>query len=134
MIHITIIYIRKRILSTIFILLFDILYMNSNIFNMRIKDFRKLNNLTCREVAEKIGVSLQSMQRYENGKAEPNIEKLIKLSKLFGVSVDTLIGNDADIIDLTTLDEDRRYVVKKISRELNDVEVGQIIGVMKTFR
>ena len=101
---------------------------------MKIKDFRKRYNLTCREVAEKIGVSLQSMQRYENGKAEPSIENLIKLARLFHVSVDTLIGNDADIIDLTILDEDRKYIVKKVSRELNDIEVGQIIGVIKTFK
>ena len=101
---------------------------------MKIKEYRKLKDLTCREVAEKIGVSLQAMQRYENEKAEPNIANLIKLARLFGVSVDTLIGNDAEIVDLTTLDEDRKYVVKKVARELKDVEVGQIIGVMKTFK
>ncbi len=101
---------------------------------MKLKEFRRLYNLTCREVAEKIGVSLQAIQRYENGKAEPNIANLIKLAKLFGVSVDTLIGNDADIIDLTTLDEDRKYVVQKVAKELKDVEVGQVIGIMKTFK
>ncbi len=100
---------------------------------MKIKYFRKLNNLSCREVAEKIGVSLQAMQRYENEKAEPSISNLIKLAKLFGVSVDTLIGNDAKIIDLSILDEDRKMVINKVARELTDVEVGQIIGVMKTF-
>ena len=101
---------------------------------MRIKDYRKLQGLTCHEVADKIGVSLQAMQRYENQKAEPSIANLIKLATLFGVSVDTLVGNDADIVDLTTLDEDRKYVVQKVARELTDVEVGQIIGVMKTFK
>ena len=101
---------------------------------MKIKEYRKLKGLTCKQVADKIGVSLQAMQRYENQKAEPSIANLIKLANLFGVSVDTLIGNDAGIIDLTTLDEDRKYVVQKVARELKDVEVGQIIGVMKTFK
>ena len=101
---------------------------------MKIKDFRKRYNLSCREVAEKIGVSLQAMQRYENEKAEPSINNLIKLAKLFNVSVDTLIGNDADIVDLTVLDEDRKYIIEKVARELKDIEVGQIVGVMKTFK
>ena len=101
---------------------------------MRIKEFRKLKNLSCRELAEKVDVSLQAMQRYENGKANPSIENLIKIAKFLNVSVDTLIGNDAEIVDLSTLDEDRKFVVKKIARELKDVEVGQIIGVMKTFK
>ena len=101
---------------------------------MKIKDFRKRYNLSCREVAEKIGVSLQAMQRYENGKAEPSIANLIKLANLFGVSVDTLVGNDADIVDMSVLDEDRKFIIQKVARELSDVEVGQIIGIMKTFK
>ena len=102
--------------------------------NMKLKEFRKMKKLSQQQVADKIGINQKTYSNYENGQAEPSIEKLIKLARLFGVSVDTLIGNDADIIDLTTLDEDRKFVVKKVSRELNDVEVGQIIGVMKTFR
>ena len=101
---------------------------------MKIKEYRKLKDLTCKEVAEKIGVSLQAMQRYENGKAEPSIANLIKLARLFNVSVDTLIGNDAEIVDLTILDSDRKMIITKVVKELNDVEVGQIIGIMKTFK
>ena len=101
---------------------------------MKIKEYRKLKSLTCKEVSEKIGVSLQAMQRYENGKAEPSIANLIKLAKLFNVSVDTLIGNDAEIVDLTVLDNERKMIITKIARELNDVEVGQIIGLVKTFK
>ena len=74
------------------------------------------------------------IEKYENQKAEPSIANLIKLANLFCVSVDTLIGNDAEIVDLTTLDEDRKFVVHKVAKELSDVEVGQIIGVMKTFK
>ncbi len=101
---------------------------------MKLKEFRKMKKLSQQQVADKIGINQKTYSNYENGQAEPSIEKLIKLARLFGVSVDTLIGNDADIVDLTTLDEDRKYVVQKVARELKDVEVGQIIGVMKTFK
>jgi len=121
-------------MSNNFILFFEYFKLYYNIIFMKIKHFRKLNNLSCREVAEQIGVSLQAMQRYENEKAEPSIANLIKLANLFGVSVDTLIGNDAQIVDLSVLDEDRKLIINKVFKELTDVEVGQIIGVMKTFK
>ena len=91
---------------------------------IHVEQWRKINGKNNDLVCEK----------YENEKAEPSIANLIKLAHLFNVSVDTLIGNDAEIVDLTVLDEDRKYIVKKVARELNDVEVGQIIGVMKTFK
>lgn len=100
---------------------------------MKLKEFRVLKGLTRKQVAESLAVSVNSIEKYENGKAEPSIANLIKLANLFGVSVDTLIGNDANLIDLSVLDEDRKMVINKVARELTDVEVGQIIGVMKTF-
>lgn len=101
---------------------------------MRLKEFRILKGLTRKEVAENLNITVNSIEKYENGKAEPSIANLIKLARLFNVSVDTLIGNDAEIVDLTVLDSDRKMIIKKVVKELNDVEVGQIIGVMKTFK
>lgn len=97
---------------------------------MKLRKFRETRNLSRREVAESIDISIQSLERYESGKSEPNISTLIKLAKFFGVSVDTLIGNDAELVDLTTLDENRKYVVNKVVRELDDVQVGKLIGYM----
>ena len=53
---------------------------------------RKLNRLTQREVAKRLGISQPSYIRYENGKAEPSLENLVKLADLFDVSVDYLLG------------------------------------------
>ena len=97
---------------------------------MKLKEFRVLKNLSRKEVAESLNISVNAIEKYENGKAEPSIANLIKLAKLFGVSVDTLIGNDADILDLTILDENRKYVVNKVAKVLDDVEVGKLIGYM----
>ena len=46
------------------------------------------------------------------------------------MSVDTLIGNDAEIVDLTLLDENRKYLVNKIVKHLDDIQVGKLIGYM----
>jgi transcriptional regulator with XRE-family HTH domain len=52
---------------------------------------REKNNLTQLELAEKIGVDLLQVSQWENGVNLPDTENLLKLSKLFGVSVDHLL-------------------------------------------
>lgn len=63
-------------------------------FNERLKMYRNASGLTQKAVADEIGVSVRGYQQYEQGKYEPGIEKLIKLSDLFHISVDELIGHD----------------------------------------
>ncbi|MBO4539688.1 MAG: helix-turn-helix transcriptional regulator [Clostridia bacterium] len=63
-----------------------------DIFCKRLTEQRKMNNMTQREVAQKLGIAQPSYIRYENGKAEPTIENLIKLADLFDVSIDFLCG------------------------------------------
>ena len=57
----------------------------------RLKSERKSHGLTQKQVAEKIGVSIRAYQQYEQGMYEPNIERLIALADLYGVTVDFLI-------------------------------------------
>ena len=60
-------------------------------FSDRLKNERKSHKLTQQFVADKIGVSVRADQQYEQGLYEPNIEKLIILADLFGVTVDFLV-------------------------------------------
>lgn len=59
----------------------------------RIKELRKEFGWTQNELANKINVSQQTIGSWEVGRAEPNNETLSKLSKLFEVTVDYLLGN-----------------------------------------
>lgn len=97
---------------------------------MKLKEYRIKLHLTQQQVADRIGINQRTYSGYENGQSEPSIENLIKLAKLFGVSVDTLIENDAEILDLTLLDENRKYLVNKIVKQLDDVQVGKLIGYL----
>lgn len=57
-----------------------------------IRKFRKQAGLSQEKVAEIIGVTRQAVTKWESGKASPSTENLIKLSEIFGVSLDSLIG------------------------------------------
>lgn len=62
------------------------------IFNEKLKELRKANNFSQKELGEKLGVTNYSVSDWEQGRAQPDFETLVKISKLFAVSTDYLLG------------------------------------------
>ncbi len=58
----------------------------------RIAELRKQHGLSQEALGEALGVTRQSISKWESDSALPEIEKLIAMSRLFGVSVGTLLG------------------------------------------
>lgn len=63
-----------------------------------ILELRTKNGFSQDELAEKIHVTRQAVSRWENGETIPNIETLKLLSKLFDVSINTLLGSPRKLI------------------------------------
>lgn len=59
---------------------------------------RTKNGLSQDELAEKIYVTRQAVSRWETGETVPNVETLKLLSKLFDVSINTLLGSPRKLI------------------------------------
>ena len=57
-----------------------------------IKKFREAAGLTQLKTAQEIGVSTATLIRYESGTREPRATELLKMSELFGCTVDELLG------------------------------------------
>ena len=53
---------------------------------------RKQRGLSQMDAAEALGVSRQAVSRWEVGASSPGTDNLLALSKLYGVSLDTLVG------------------------------------------
>ena len=58
----------------------------------KIAMLRKGNNITQEHLAELLGVTRQSVSRWEMDLAFPETEKLIRLSRLFSCSIDYLLN------------------------------------------
>lgn len=56
-----------------------------------IKQLRKEMGLTQKELAERVGVTQQCVSDWENGKIEPTISYVAKLSKIFETTIDSLV-------------------------------------------
>ena len=59
-----------------------------------LKIIRKEKNLNQQKVAIDLNISREALSHYENGKREPSLDMLIKLSDYFNVSIDFLIKGE----------------------------------------
>jgi transcriptional regulator with XRE-family HTH domain len=62
--------------------------------SVNLKELRQKRGLKQAEIADLMGTTDKNWSSYERGITEPNIAALVKIAKIFGVSVDTLIGAD----------------------------------------
>lgn len=74
---------------------------------------RKNNGLSQETVAEKLGVSRQTISKWETGETLPDIRQAKRLSVLYGLSLDELISFDLDIREI-------QDVIDRTSQEVSD--------------
>lgn len=87
--------------------------------NEKLVFLRKRAGLSQQELAEKLYLSRQSISKWESGAGVPSTENLVSIGKLFHLSLDVLLDDEADLQDnfernLTELD--RSAEVRKLSR------------------
>ena len=79
-----------------------------------IRKLRRERNITQEEVAQALGVTYQSVSRWENGLAYPDIELIPKIAQLFQISTDVLFGTDFESM------EERIAAHTRLIREVQD--------------
>lgn len=62
----------------------------------KIINLRKKNGWSQEELAEKLGVTHQSISKYEGAQSIPDLDKILKLSEIFGVTTDYLIKDELE--------------------------------------
>lgn len=68
--------------------------MNQEKFGKLIKDIRKKNNLTQKQLAAKYNVTYQAVSKWENGLNMPDTYLIKQISKDFGISIDELLDGE----------------------------------------
>ena len=110
--------------------------------SMNLKRLRKEHQYTQENVAEKINVSRQSIAKWENGESTPDIDTLIKLSKLYNVSLDNLVNHSEDksgigippkgryFFGAVSVGERGQIVIPKEAREVFNINSGDKLLVL----
>ena len=63
-----------------------------------LKNLREKNNLTQEQLAERVQVTRQAVSRWETGETQPNTDTLKLLSRVFDVSINTLLGSPRQLV------------------------------------
>ena len=66
-------------------------------FHSKMIKLRKIKGLTQESFASEIGVSRQSVYKWESGQSYPDVEKLLKIARTFGVTVDDMLNDEMDV-------------------------------------
>jgi len=70
----------------------------------KIAELRRREGLSQEQLADRLGVTRQSVSKWESGSATPELSKLIALSDLFGITVDTLVRDDVPLPEQAAAD------------------------------
>lgn len=83
----------------------------------KIAELRKENKMTQRELAERLNVSDKVISKWETGKSLPDVETMMRLSKVLGVSISELYESveKEDTRKIEAYSEERVWQYKKYS-------------------
>ena len=65
--------------------------MNTNIISKYLQLLRKKHNYTQDELAKRLDISRQAVSKWETGAAIPDLEVLLKISKLYGITINDIL-------------------------------------------
>ncbi len=94
---------------------------------LMLRELRKKNGFTMKELGVEIGVAESTISQYETGKRQPDYETLLKLAEFFGVSTDTLLRGEQKELVLSKKDE--RDIGKKLEAMIGELD-GPTDGLM----
>ena len=83
----------------------------------KIMELRKKNGWSQEELAEKIGVSRQSVSKWESAQAVPDLNKILVLSEVFGVTTDYLLKDEMVEEEYLEMQQDISEEVRHITME-----------------
>lgn len=62
-----------------------------------IREYRKKCNMSQEELAERLGISRQSISLWETGQTQPTIDNIVALARIFNITSDMLLGNSDSV-------------------------------------
>ena len=112
-------------------------------FKDNLVQLRKLRNLTQEDIAGQVGVSRQTVAKWEAGETLPDLEKSRVLADALGVSLDDLTNYEPDrnmgfavppkgkhIFGVVTLGEKGQIVIPAKARKIFDMKAGDRLVVL----
>ena len=112
-------------------------------FKDNLVQMRKVLQLTQEDIAEKLGVTRQSVAKWESGESIPDLDKCKQLADIFGVSLDDLANYEPDdnlgvglppkgkhLFGLVTVGDKGQIVIPAKARKIFEISTGDQLVVL----
>lgn len=112
-------------------------------FKDNLVQMRKLLQLTQEDIAEKLGVTRQSVAKWESGESIPDLDKCKQLADIFGVSLDDLANYEPEenlglgvppkgkhLFGLVTVGDKGQIVIPAKARKIFEISTGDQLVVL----
>lgn len=99
--------------------------------SVRLQEAREACGLSSRDVAEKLNVTQQAVSQWEKGKSFPDVGNLVKLSDLYGVSIDWLLkGEKIEVAVETVVEAVAEEKGAEVQKEKKDRTFQEILTIL----
>ena len=112
-------------------------------FHSNLVQLRKLNHLSQEELADKVGVSRQTLSKWETGESLPDIVRCRQLAEVFRVTLDDLVKYESNdffglavppkgkhVFGVVTVGEKGQIVIPAKARKVFDITAGDQLIVL----
>ena len=112
-------------------------------FSDNLVKMRKILQMTQEDIAERVGVTRQSVAKWEAGESVPDLDKCKQLADIFGVSLDDLANYEPDenlglavppkgkhLFGLVTVGDKGQIVIPAKARKMFDISPGDQLVVL----
>ena len=101
--------------------------MNTNIISKYLQFLRKSNNYTQDDLAEKLGISRQAVSKWETGMTIPDLEVLLKISKLYDITINDILEPKIHPQRITDFEQISTISEKELKEVLEQFDTNSLV-------
>ncbi len=101
--------------------------MNTNIISKYLQLLRKSNNYTQDDLAEKLGISRQAVSKWETGMTIPDLEVLLKISKLYDITINDILEPKIHPQRITDFEQISTISEKELKEVLEQFDTNSLV-------
>lgn len=101
--------------------------MNINIISKYLQFLRKSNNYTQDDLAEKLGISRQAVSKWETGMTIPDLEVLLKISKLYDITINDILEPKIQPQRITDFEQISTISEKELKEVLEQFDTNSLV-------
>lgn len=104
--------------------------MNINIISKYLQFLRKSHNYTQEDLAQKLDISRQAVSKWETGTTLPDLEILLKISKLYNITINDILEPDIQPQRITDFEQISMLPEKKLKEALKQFDTDSLVTAL----